>query len=122
LKAAAISLMKRKASRISIATERRLWPAATGRVEIVLRGEIVAGAADGRAAAGEIVDVGGAVDARAVVAGGIADAAGRAGEDTRKLSPRIYADSHGWEKGHDFGCGLLVWVKGDLSHRSRISL
>ena len=52
-------------------------------MEIVLRAEIVAGAAEGRAAAGGIVDVAGAVEGPAVVAGGIVDAAGRAGEDTR---------------------------------------
>ena len=46
-------------------------------------------------AAGWIVDAEDAVEGR-VAAGGIADAAGRVGEDTRTSTPRIYTDSLGW--------------------------
>ncbi len=52
---------------------------------IVLRAEIVAGAADVPAVADVIVDAAVAVDAAAVV-GGIADAAGQAGEGTKTFS------------------------------------
>jgi hypothetical protein len=59
------------------------WRAATGLTVIVRMVEIVAGAVDVRAVAGVIVDAADGVDVRAVVAAAIADAAGRAGEDTK---------------------------------------
>jgi len=56
-------------------------------------------AVDVRAAAGGIVDAAGAVVGLVAVADGIAaDAAGRAGEDTRNFLPRICTDQHGYEK------------------------
>jgi hypothetical protein len=63
------------------------WAAPAGLTGIVRMAEIVAGVAEDRAAVGEIVD-----------------AAGRVGKGTKNLLPRICADSHGYEKGHDFGC------------------
>ena len=86
--------MRRKANRTSIAMARRMWASATGLTAIVRMAEIVVAAAEGRAAGDEIEGaVGGAGDL--VVAGAIADAAGRAGEDTKSYLPRIFADSHG---------------------------
>jgi hypothetical protein len=61
---------------------------------IVRTAEIVADAAVVPAVADGIVDAAGAV-AVPVAAGVIADAAVRAGEDTKNLLPQIYADSHG---------------------------
>jgi len=81
-------------SRTLIAKAERRWVEATARREIGHMAETVVDAVDVRAAAvGGIVD---AVDAAAgrVVAAGIADVAGRAGEDTN-FSPWICADSNG---------------------------
>jgi hypothetical protein len=92
--------MKRKLSRTSIAMARR-WRAATVHVAIVLMAigrleEIVADVVDVPAAAvvDEIVDAADAVDVQ-VAADGIADAVGRAGEGTKRLSP---TDLHGSRK------------------------
>jgi hypothetical protein len=82
LKAAAIFLMKLRLSRTLIAMERR-WRAVIVLEGIGLLVEIVAGAADGRAAAGVIVDAAGAVVDGLVAAGVIVDAAGLVGDDTR---------------------------------------
>ena len=84
MKAAAISLTKRKLSRISIAMERRWRPAAIVLAVIVRLEEIVADAVEGLVVAGEIVDAAGAVEGL-VAADGIVDAAGRAGEGTKNL-------------------------------------
>jgi hypothetical protein len=97
---------------------RRLRLVAIVLAVIVRLEEIVADAADVRAAAGEIVDAAGAVDVP-VAAVGIADAAGRAGEDTRTFChgfARIHTDRKeatarvvafsfsGWfREGHDLG-------------------
>ena len=72
--------------------------------------ETVVDAADGRVVAVGIVDAAGAVDA-AAVGDGIAGAAGRAGEDTKNLLPRICADSHGYRKGHGDSRGLFHFAK-----------
>ena len=78
--------MKLRANRTSIAMERRnMLVAATGRTAIVRMAEIVVGAVDGPAVADGIVDAAGAVDGRAAVADEIADAAGRAGEGTKRF-------------------------------------
>ena len=93
-----------------------MWAEATGRVEIVLRAEIAAGAAVGRAAVGVIEDaagaVGGLVAADAIVAG----AADRAGEDTKIFRHGFARIDTDREKGHDFGCGLfsLGWAMASL--------
>jgi hypothetical protein len=84
LKAAEIFLTKRRANRTSIVTAHR-WPAPTVRVGIVPRAEIVEDGVAGPVAADEIVGAAGAVDVPVAAAGAIADAAGRAGEDTKNL-------------------------------------
>ena len=100
MKAAAIFLMKLRLSRTLIAMERR-WRAVIVLEEIGLLVEIVADAADGRAAAGVIVDAAGAVEGLVAV-GGIVDAAGLVGDDTRTFPPRIHTDgtkSYGESRG-----------------------
>jgi hypothetical protein len=96
LRAEEISPKKRRTNRTSIVTARR-WRAATVLAVIVLRAEIVVDAVAGPVAADEIVDAADAVDGPAVVvaAGAIEDAAGRAGEDTRKVSATDFTDLHG---------------------------
>ena len=78
LKAAAISRTKPKANRTLTATAWRMLGAATG-----LTAEIAAGVAVVPAAAVEIVDAAVAVEGPVVV-GGIVDAVGLAGEDTKR--------------------------------------
>src|SRR5580658_521578 len=102
--------MKRKASRTLTATASRMSPAATGLTAIVRMAEIVAGAADGRAAAGGIADAAGAGDGLVVVVDGIADVAGLVGDDTNFFA----TDWHGFtrirEKGHGVSRGLFLSV------------
>ena len=81
MRAAAISRMKLRLSRTSTVMERR-WRAVIVLAGIDLLAEIAADAADGRAAAGVIVDVAVAVDGL-VAADGIVDAAGLVGDDTK---------------------------------------
>ena len=96
MKVVEISRTKLKASRTLTAMGLRMLAAEVGIVlmAIVRMAGIVEGAAGGPAAVGEIVDAAGAADGL-VAAGGIVGAAGLAGEDTRKLSLRIFADLHG---------------------------
>lgn len=61
---------------------------ATGRMA-----EIAAGAVDAPVAVGVIVDAAGAAEGLVAADGIVADAAARAGEDTRASLRRIHADS-----------------------------
>lgn len=97
MKAAAISLKKLRASRISTVMALRMCPAATGLTAIVRMAEIAGDAVVVRAAAGGIEDAADAVDVPAA-ADGIVDAAGPGAEDTKTFChgfARIHTDSHG---------------------------
>src|SRR5437660_596543 len=103
--------MKRRTNPTSIVTERR-WPAATvhmaiAREEIVRRVEIVVDAVDVPAAVGVIVDAAAAV-AAAVVVDEIADAADRAGDDTRTFCHGFALIHTNSKTGHGESRGFFI--------------
>ena len=94
MKAAEIFQKKRKASRTSTVTVRRMWRA-TGRRVIVPMVEIVADAVDAPVVVGaaDVPAAAGAVDVLAAAAG-IVDAADLAGDDTKTFA----TDFHGFTR------------------------
>jgi hypothetical protein len=99
-----------------------MWRAATGlkaivRAMIVRMAEIVADAADGRAAVGVIEDAAGAADGPVAV-GAIADAAGLAGEDTRNFCHGLHGFSRIGTEGHGASRGLFLALERGRSKRT----